>query len=149
MNQTEKLLQNIVENGRMGEDACGQLLQRAEGEGIRQELMQEKQHYADAVKKAEDKLTAMGVHPQPKGPMARMGLWMGMQINTMMDRSESHIADMVIQGATMGVVELTKARNSLPDADAEAHGIAAGLITAQQEAIDRLKTFLSQKAVVK
>ena len=149
MNQTEKLLQRIIENGRMGEDACDQLLQRAQDEAIRQALMREKQSYAEAVKQAEEKLTQLGVQPQPKGPMARMGLWMGMQMNAMLDRSQAHIADIVIQGATMGVVELTKARNSLPDADADSHGIAAGLITAQQEAIDRLKAFLREKAVVK
>ena len=149
MNQTEKLLQNIVENARMGEDACNQLLSRTQDESLRQELMTEKEEYAAAARAAEEKLVNMGVHPEPKGPMARMGMWMGMQMNTMMDKSASHIADMVIQGATMGVVELTKARNSLPDADAEAQGIAAGLIAKQQESIDRLKAFLSQKSVVK
>ena len=74
-----------------------------------------------------------------------MGLWMGMRINTIADRSASHIADIVIQGATMGVVELTKARNFNPDADAQAQGIESFLITKQQEAIDRLKRFLAEK----
>ena len=144
MNQTEKLLQNIVENARMGEDACDQLLSKAEDEAIRQELMTERQHYAAASQAAEKKLTQMGVYPQPKGPMARMGMWMGMQFNTMTDRSAAHIADITLQGANMGIVELTKALNSLPDADAEAQGIANGLIVKQQEAIERLKPFLSQ-----
>jgi hypothetical protein len=146
MNQTEKLLQNIVENARMGEDACDQLLCKAEDESIRQELMQQKQQYAAASQAAEQKLTSMGVYPQPKGPMARMGMWMGMEMDTMMDKSPSHIADMLIQGATMGIVEMTKARNSNPDASGQAKQIAADFITGQQEAVDRLKSFLLQKA---
>ena len=149
MDQTQKLLQSIVENSRMGEDACDQLLQRAQDAALRQELMREKEFYGCAARDAENKLCAMGAKPHPKGPMARMGLWMGMQMNTAMDTSASHLADIVIQGATMGVVELTKARNSNPDADAEAHGIAANLITRQQESIDRLKAFLREKVVVK
>lgn len=149
MDQTQKLLQCIVENARMGEDACNQLLSRADDPEIRQELMLEKQHYAQASRDAEAKLCALGVRPRPKGSMARMGMWMGMQINTATDCSASHIADIVIQGATMGVVELTKARNSLSEANAEAQGVAAELITRQQEAIDRLKTFLTQKETVK
>ena len=52
MNQTRRLLQAIVENGRMGEDACDQLLRRARDNAIRQELMLEKQHYAEAVRDA-------------------------------------------------------------------------------------------------
>ena len=149
MNQTQKLLQMIVENGRMGEDACDQLLSRTENMEMRKELMQEKQDYAAAARDAEALLYDQGVKPEPKGPMARMGLWMGMQINTAMDKSNSHIADIVIQGATMGVVELTKARNTYTDAGAEAQGIASNLITKQQEAIERLKTFLSEQVVVK
>lgn len=149
MNPTQKLLQSIVENARMGEDACAQLLRRAQDNAIRQELMLEKQHYAQAARDAEQQLYQLGVQPHPKGAAARMGLWMGMQLNTMMDHTSAHIADMLIQGATMGVIELTKARNSLSDANAQAQGIAADLITKQQEAIDRLKAFLQQKSVVK
>ena len=149
MNQTQQLLQTIVENGRMGEDACDQLLSRTKDEQMRNELMQEKQDYAAAARDAETRLCEQGLKPEPKGPMARMGLWMGMQINTAMDQTASHIADIVIQGATMGVVELTKARNSFSEADAQAQGIASNLIERQQEAIDRLKAFLSEQVVVK
>lgn len=149
MNQTEKLLQSLVENARMGEDACDQLLSRAEDMQMRQELMLEKQQYAEIARDAEQRLCDMGVKPRPKGMAARMGMWMGMQMNTAMDKSASHIADIVIQGATMGIVEMTKARNSNQDADAEAQGIASNFITRQQDAIDRLKAFLNQKAVVK
>ena len=149
MNQTEKLLQKIVENGRMGEDACDQLLTRTQDIELRKELMVEKQHYAAAARDAETRLYDLGVTPEPKGPMARMGLWMGMQINTAVDQTSSHIADIVIQGLTMGVIELTKARNSYSDADAESQGIASNLITKQQESIERLKSFLNEKVVVK
>ena len=149
MNQTQKLLQTIVENGRMGEDALDQLLTRTEDINLRRELMQEKEDYASAARDAETMLYEQGVRPEPKGPMARMGLWMGMQINTATDQSASHIADITIQGATMGIVTLTKARNSFTEADAQAQGIASNLITKQQEAIDRLKSFLSERVVVK
>lgn len=149
MNPTRQLLQSIVENGRMGEDACRQLLGRVQDPAIRSELMLEKQHYAEAVRSAEQQLCELGETPHPKGPAARMGLWMGMQFNTMIDQSAAHIADILIQGSTMGVIELTKARNSCPDANAQAQGIAANLITRQQEAIDRLKAFLQQKSMVK
>ena len=148
MNQTQKLLQTIVENGRMGEDACDQLLKRTEDMELRKELMLEKQHYAAAARDAEGRLCEQGLKPEPKGAMARMGLWMGMQLNTAVDQTSSHIADIVIQGLTMGVIELTKARNSFNEADAEAQGIASNLITKQQESIDRLKPFLNEKVVV-
>lgn len=148
MNQTQKLLQAIVENGRMGQDACEQLLTRTEDVELRRELMLEKQQYAEAVRDAETRLYDLGTRPHPKGPAARASMWMGMQMNTMMDKSKAHIAEIVIQGATMGVVELTRARNSFSEADANAQGIASNLIARQQEAIDRLKAFLVEEIVV-
>ena len=145
MNQTEKLLQSIVENARMGASACEQLLKKTDDFEIRKELMQEKQHYGEIARDAEQRLFEMGIEPDPEGMMQRMGMWMGMEMNTMTDRSPSHLADMLIQGATMGIVEMTKARNSNPDASADAHGIAADFIAKQQAAVDRLKSFLLQK----
>ena len=149
MNPTQKLLQAIAENGHTGVNACEQLLKRTADAELRGELVLERQHYFDAMRDAENLLMMQGIAPRRPGPAAQMGLWMGMQINTIADRSASHIADIVIQGATMGVVELTKARNSNPDADAQSQGIASFLITKQQEAIDRLKRFLAEKAPVK
>ena len=149
MNQTQKLLQMIVENGRMGADACDQLLSRTKDMELRDELMNERQIYEAAARDAETQLSNQGINPKPNGPMARMGLWMGMQINTAVDRTSSHIADIVIQGLTMGIIELTKACNSFADAGAEAQGIASNLIAKQQESIDRLKPFLQEESMVK
>lgn len=148
MDQTESLLQSIVENARMGESACDQLIVRAKEKDIRQELMQQKQQYASLVQKAEKKLYDLGLEPHPKGMMSRMGLWMGMQINTAMDRSGAHIAEITFQGAQMGIAEITKAINSNPDADGEAKGIAASMLEGQQQAVDRIKPFLKQKSMV-
>ena len=144
MNQTERLLQNIIENGRMGADACDQLMSKTHDEALRQELMNERDLYEGSVREAEKMLAGMGMQAKPKGMMARAGMWMGMQMDTIMDKSPSHIADILIRGLTMGIVEITKARNSNPDASAEAQGVAAALITSQQEGIDRLKVFLTQ-----
>jgi len=149
MNQNKVLLESIVENARMGEDACDQLLTRAEDNAIRQELMLEKQQYQDIVRAAEQKMCEMNMEPHAKSMMSRMGMWMGMQMNTAADRSAAHIAEITFQGAGMGISEMTKAINSNPRADAEIKGIAQNMIQMQQQAIDRLKPFLKQKSMVK
>jgi hypothetical protein len=74
--------------------------------------------------------------------MGRVGMWMGIQMNTMTDSSASHIAEIAIQGATMGVIETMRDRASLPEADANAQGIAYGFIAAQEEDIEAFKQFL-------
>ena len=149
MDQTYKLLQCIVENARTGADACDQLLKKTDDEKMRDELMQEKMQYEQYAKDAEKAISDMGHHPHPKGMAARCGMWMGMQMNTMIDKTSTHIAEMLIEGATMGVVEITKAKNTFTEADANAQGIASDMIVKQQEAIERLKGFLLQKQAAK
>ena len=149
MNQTYKLLQSIVENARTGADACDQLLKKTDDEKMRDELMAEKQHYEQFAKDAEKAIADMGHHLHPKGMMERCGMRIGMEFNTMIDKTSTHIAEMLIEGATMGVVEITKAKNTFTEADAHAQGIASDMIVKQQEAIERLKSFLMQKQAAK
>lgn len=142
MDQTQKLLQSVVENARTGLDACDQLLGRTKDAAIRDELMNQRAQYQSFAQDAERALYAAGGQPHRKNPMERMGMWMGVHINTMMDASAQHIAEIAIQGATMGVIGMTKDRADLPDADANAQGIASSFISCQQENIDSLKNFL-------
>ncbi|MGN0802832.1 MAG: hypothetical protein ACI4MF_09585 [Candidatus Faecivicinus sp.] len=142
MDQTQKLLGSVVESARTGLDACEQLLRRAQDAAVREELMDQCARYQSYARDAERALFAAGGKPSPKGAAARAGLWMGLQMNTLTDVTPSHIADIAIQGATMGVIGMTKDRNDLPDADANAQGIASAYIAMQQENIERLKSFL-------
>ena len=142
MNQTIELLQRTLENARMGEDAFGQLLDKTRDQGLRAELMYQQVQYRAIVRTAEEQLYAAGGVPHAKAGMARVGAWMGMEMGTMLDRSPEHVADMVIQGQTMGVIEMTKARNELMDADAQAQGVASDFLAKQQDGIERMKAFL-------
>ena len=147
MNQTQSLLNGIVENARMGADACAQLLKKTEEIELRRELQQQQSVYEGAIRDAEERLYANGFKPVPTPVADRMGVWMGTQMKTLTDRSPSHIAEMTIQGASMGIIDLTKARNSYPDADSQAQGIAAALIEKQQQGIDRMKQYLTEAPV--
>ncbi len=142
MNQTIELLQRTLENARMGEDAFGQLLDKARDGQLREELMYEQEQFRTTMRDAEKLLYDAGGVPHAKGALARAGSWMGIEMGTLFDHSPEHTADMVIQGATMGVIEMTRARNELSDADAQAQGVASDFVARQQDCIERMKAFL-------
>lgn len=142
MNQTAELLNCIARNALTGEEATAQLIKRTEDASMRQELMYQQDQYRNVHRQAEDMLNAMGEKPDVPGPMAKMGMWAGVMMNTAMDRSNAQIADIMIQGATMGVVDTTKARNQCVDASAEAQGVASSFVTQQQDSIERMKQYL-------
>lgn len=142
MNETIELLQRTLENARMGEDALGQLLDKTRDEALRKELMYQQEQYRQTVRTAEAQLYAQGGVPRAKSGPARASAWMGIEMQTLLDRSPQHVADLVIQGETMGVIEMTKARGEYAEADLQAQGVASDLLARQQDGIERMKAFL-------
>ena len=142
MNDTVQLLQDVVRNARTGQDAVEQLMRKTGSDDMRNELIREKEAYAVTRREGEDALRNAGGAEEPVGAMARAGMWMGLEMETLADKSDAHIAEIVIQGATMGVVEMTKALNSCGSADASAKDIANRFVATQNETIDRQKGFL-------
>lgn len=142
MDQTEKLLQSVVENARTGVNACEQLIDRTDDGNLRGELRNLRDGYQAFERAAERALYAAGAHPAPRPPMDRAGMWLGVRMNTMLDATPSHIADIAIQGATMGVVGMTRDGNALPEAGAAARELARDFVAGQQKSIERLKKYL-------
>ena len=110
---------------------------------MRDELIREKEDYAVTRRESERALVNAGGRAEPVGPLARAGMWAGLEMETLADRSNAHIAEIVIQGATMGVIEMTKALNSYDGADATARDLASRFVVQQNETIDRQKAFLT------
>ena len=142
MNDTVQLLQDVVRNARTGKDAVEQLMNKAQGDSMRRELEKEKETYQQTQRESERALVDAGGRAEPTGPLARAGMWMGLEMETLADRSDAHIAEIVIQGATMGVIEMTKSLNTYDDADDRARSLASRFVVQQNETIDRQKAFL-------
>lgn len=143
MNETVQLLQDVVRNARTGQDAVEHLMLKTEAGSMRDELIREKEDYAVTRRESERALLNAGGRAEPVGPLAKAGMWAGLEMETLADRSNAHIAEIVIQGATMGVIEMTKALNSYDGADAAARDLASRFVVQQNETIDRQKVFLT------
>ena len=142
MNETVQLLQDVVRNARTGQDAVEHLMQKAEDGRMRNELMRERRDYDDTRRASERALANAGGREEPVSPLGKAGMWAGIEMQTLADRSDAHIAELVIQGATMGVIEMTKALNTYDGADAGARNLASRFVVQQNETIDRQKEFL-------
>ncbi len=63
-------------------------------------------------------------------------------MNTLLDKSPSHLAELLIQGNTMGVVSLIRTKNGLPGADEASLALFDRMLALQYDAIERAKAFL-------
>ena len=68
--------------------------------------------------------------------------WMGVEMNTMMDKSNSKIAELMIQGTNMGIIEGVKLLNQNPDANDGVKNLLNEFIKFQENTVEQLKKYL-------
>ena len=81
----------------------------------------------------------------PKEPnfFKKAMLWSGVKMNAMKDDSKSHIADMLIQGTTMGLTEImTLISENGEIMDKEVLSLAEELRDMESSFLERMKSYL-------
>lgn len=141
-NQSIRLLQEIVRAARDGAEGLSLVMEKTDNQALRQLLGEEKGQYAAAEQEAGQLLISHGGRAEPESMMNRAGMWMGMQMNTLMDKTPSHLAELLITGNTMGIVSLIRTKNSLPEADQASIELFNRMIALQSDGIERAKAFL-------
>ena len=75
--------------------------------------------------------------------IGKMGAYMGINMEVMKDNSDSRMADMLIQGITMGVLNTSKNINKYKNnIDRDIVLIAKDFLKHQEESIEKLKKYL-------
>ncbi|MDD3430392.1 MAG: hypothetical protein PHG02_10365 [Oscillospiraceae bacterium] len=139
---TLEILNYVVRNTQMGCNTLNQLCEDAKTSALKKELETQKEHYSEVLNKATVMLHNMGEDAEKLGPMTKVSTYVGVAANTMRDSSPRHMADMLIQGSTMGVVDITKRLKDYPNVTPEAHALADSLMHFEQDNIEHLKAFL-------
>lgn len=138
----EQLLNAIYQNAKMGEEAISMLLSSTPGEAICADLQTQLQNYTTVATEAANQLIAHKAAPQDNPPMEKVGLWGSVKVNMLTDKSPSHIAEMMIQGSTMGIVDMTKQLKEAGHAEQTVVDLGNSLIQDEQNHIERMKTYL-------
>ena len=141
---TKRFLDALYKNVKMGADAIIDLMPKVSDNNMREEMTAELEHYEGFAKEIRNILFEKGEEPKEESFMAKMMSKMGISLNTMMDATSSHIADMMIQGATMGVTDTTKLIREYENTSCsdEALQLARRTVKYEEESIERLKKFL-------
>ena len=69
-------------------------------------------------------------------------LWYGIQINTIKDTSNSKIAELLVQGTNMGIIEGRRLLNHNKGLDTDVDKLLNDFVNFQEESVEKLKSFL-------
>ena len=129
--QTTSLLNTIYQNAQMGVDSTQRLIELVEDKPFLSVLIAQRNRYQDVY----DQVIQMADH-ELKGQKTID------KLSTIKDKSPSHLAGMMVQGNTMGVIDMTKALRQNADADAPVLSLGERLLQMQRDNVEEMKTYL-------
>ncbi len=136
----------IYKNVKMGESAILDLMPKVENEKLRSEMVTHLEQYQQFADEAKQFLDAEHREAKEAGIVARLSSKMGSAMNTLLDATTSHLAEMMIEGSTMGITEHTRISHELErsdDPNREAvDRLAKDVVSFEQKQIERLKQYL-------
>lgn len=108
MNANAEMLNFIYQNSQMGVTTISQLLDIVEDQEFKKHLNSQLDEYKEIHKLARQKLNENGYDEKGIGAFDKIKTYLMINMQTLTDRSASHIAEMLIIGSNMGVINAVK-----------------------------------------
>lgn len=141
-NDNTELLSGIYKLSQTGMEATKAVIEKTPKSALRDELEEQYNDYSDASAKTEQTLVAKGIMPKDLNMFEKAVMWGSIKMHTLNEVSTEHIAEIMINGTTMGIVDLTKHVGSCKGADESIKNYAKEFIKNEERHIENLKTFL-------
>ncbi|MBO7213967.1 MAG: hypothetical protein J6V66_00570 [Clostridia bacterium] len=110
---------------------------------LKNELRSEYEKYQEFSNDIKDFMREKGYEIKDVSKMKKFMMWSAIKMNTAMDDSKSHVAEIMIKGTVMGITELNKILNDSASVnDEKAKDFAKRLLSLQEEFEENLKRFL-------
>ena len=144
MDANTELLNFIFQNSEMGTNTLDELIEIAGDVPFEQVLLKQREGYKvinqEAVRLME------GSEEEPKGisKFDQIRTYLMIKASTLTNHSASHFAEMMIQGSTMGIIDLCKQLNSYKEVNPEIRALAERLLQFEEGNIQELKKYLRQ-----
>ena len=136
-------LDEVNKGACMGMDAVKYLLDKVEDSSLEKLLNKSYNDYkeiSDEVEMLYDKYNS-DREPNETGMMTKAMTWSGVEMKTMTDKSNSKIAEIMLQGVNMGVIEGRKLLNN-KNVDEDVHNIISKFVSMQEKLVEDLKKYL-------
>ena len=142
MNRPEYILNEINKGIKMGMDSISSIAEKVTDDKLKDDLQSEYNQYNEILNAVNAELGKYEEFPKELNPAQKMMGWFDIQISTMTDDSDSKIAEMLIKGTNMGIIEGVKLLNNNPETTTEIKNILTNFIQFQENNVERLKKYL-------
>ncbi|MDD3231898.1 MAG: hypothetical protein PHO06_00895 [Clostridia bacterium] len=136
------LLDDAYKNVRMGTYAINCIIDKIESKGLEDLMHKQNKFYLEITTKLDTFAKKNNYTPKDINAMLKASSYLSINMKTLMNKDTSHIAEMLIEGTTMGITTLVKEINQSPEADQELLALSNEIVSNQEEFVESLKKFL-------
>lgn len=143
MKENINALDEISKGASMGMDAINFIIDKIEDKSFKKVLVKQYKQYQEIekeIKKIYKKYNSEDT-PHKTNIVNKAMTWYGIEMKTLTDQSNSKIAELLIQGTNMGIIEGKKIANN-KKISKEIQKIVNQYIDMQEEILEKLKKYL-------
>lgn len=136
------ILNELSQIAQMGMSTISYLANRISDQNMKKELVSIYSQYSNILLQVNQHFEKYGEIPDDASLGSKMMSWCGIKFSILKDRSNSHVAEMMIQGTQMGVIECQKLLNANLDVDESTVQMIKDLLDFQNQNIQKLNAYL-------
>lgn len=142
MSANTELLNFVYQNSQMGVETIDKLMDITDNEEFKSHIKRQWEEYEEINSEAKKMLTDAGCDEKGIGKLEKLKTYMMINIQTLKDKSPSHIAEMLMIGSNMGVIDAVKNIKKYYDADKEVINLMGKLLETEENNLQKLRRFL-------
>ncbi len=137
-----EILKEINKDAKMGMDSINMVGKKVQDENFQKLLNTQHNEYQNIFDRTQELLVQNNETIEDVPMMQKMMGWTGIQMNTMNDKSNSQLSELLIQGNDMGIIKGTKLLHETNFTNSEIQNLLSDFVRLQEKNIDDLKQFL-------
>lgn len=142
MDNPQYVLNEINKGIKMGMDSISTISKKVGDNNFKDDLLFQYDKYNEILNRVNSELKNYDDFPKELPPIQKTMGFIDIQISTLNDKSNSHIAEMLIKGTNMGIIEGVKLKNRNPDIEPNISNILDDFIQFQENNVEKLKKYL-------
>jgi hypothetical protein len=142
MNSNIEFLDYIYQNAEMGKSTISELIGIVKDEPYRKNLKSQLKEYTEIFDISNNKIKDTHESSKGIGTLTKITSYIMINIKTLTNKTPSLISEILIQGSTMGIIDITKRLKQYKDATQDIKDIANRLLMFEQQNVEEMKKFL-------
>lgn len=137
-----ELLDAAYKNVRMASFAIDCIIDKIEDKSLEDLLRKQNDCYLNYVEKIEKLSEELKHKPKDINIMLKGMSFASIKTKSMMNNETPHLAEMLVQGTTMGITDTLKAKSEFPSKNQKLNSIVDEIVNCEEKFVESLKNFL-------